>query len=133
MLSNMLFRLRLEPTPIARGSLRSWVSRDQEGFREIRKPSSEESSISPPGSRSTTSVCSKSSCVQNSSSKNGLEVHREALRRLHKFCFDEIEGFGLDDNGKSIYREVAGDHLVREYSVDTETGQLIVTDPVVSR
>ena len=65
--------------------------------------------------------------------KTDFEIHREAVRRLHEIGFDEIEGFGLDDNGKSIHREVVGDHLVREYSVDTETGHLIVTDPVVRR
>ena len=46
--------------------------------------------------------------------KTGFKVHREALRRLHAIGFDEMEGFGLDDNEESLHREVVGDDLVRE-------------------
>ncbi|RPG40986.1 MAG: hypothetical protein CBC34_011440 [Hyphomicrobiaceae bacterium TMED74] len=65
--------------------------------------------------------------------KTDFEVHREALRRLNEVGFNEVEGFGLDDDGESLHREVISDQLTQEYPVDTETGYPIIDNPVVSR
>ena len=50
--------------------------------------------------------------------KTDFEVHREALRRLNEVGFNEVEGFGLDDDGESLHREVISDQITQEYPVD---------------
>ncbi|MFT7578075.1 MAG: hypothetical protein ACI9XZ_004478, partial [Alphaproteobacteria bacterium] len=66
--------------------------------------------------------------------KTDYEVHREALRRLQEIGFDEIDGFGLDDDEvESLHRDVVGDELAKSYPIDPETGYPIISDKVVGR